>query len=72
MSDKPKTVTLDSWNGEKVEVLGADYEPGTPDGILRWEDKLADRKQRLAYVVTADRYWYAKEGFGSEKRKNPA
>lgn len=71
MSDKPKTVTLESWTGEKVEVLDADYEPGRPDGILRWQDKLADRKQRLAYLLTADRYWYA-ESYGSEKRKNPA
>jgi hypothetical protein len=71
MGDKPKTVTLESWTGEKVEVLGADYEPGRPDVILRWQDKLADRKQRLAYLRTADRYWYA-ESFGSEKRKNPA
>jgi len=72
MSDKKTTVTMESWTGEKVEVLGADYEAGKPDQILRWEDKLGDRKQRLAYVETADRYWYAKEGFGSEKRKNPA
>jgi hypothetical protein len=72
MTDKKNTVTLESWTGEKVEVLGASYEPGRPDQILRWEDKLGDRKQRLAYLVTADRYWHAPEGYGSEKRKNPA
>jgi hypothetical protein len=72
MSDEKKTVTLDCWNGTKVDVLGPNYEPGRPEKILTWEDKLADRKQRLAYLLTADRYWYASEGFGSEKRKNPA
>jgi hypothetical protein len=64
-------VTLESCTGEKVEVLDADYEPGRPEKILSWQDKLADRKQRLAYLLTADRYWYA-ESYGSEKRKNPA
>lgn len=72
MDERKKTVTLPCWNGQNVEVLGPDYEAGRPEQILRWEDKLADRKQRLAYLLTADRYWYATEGFGSEKRKNPA
>jgi len=66
------TVTADCWTGQTVEVLGPAYEPGRPQEILRWQDKLADRKQRLAYLLTADRYWYAPESFGSEKRKNPA
>ena len=70
-SDKNK-VTEVCWTGESVEVLGPEYEQGRPQKILRWQDKLGDRKQRLAYLMTADRYWYAPEGFGSEKRKTPA
>ncbi len=68
----PKTVTKKSHSGEEVEVLGADYKEGKPDQIDRWVAKLRTRKEMLAYLETADRYWYAKEGFGSEKRKDPA
>lgn len=72
MTDKEHTVTVECWNGDKVQVIGPNYVEGRPEQITRWEDKLRDRKQRLAYLMTADRYWYAPEGFGSEKRKNPA
>jgi len=59
---------------EKVEVLGATYEPGRPEAKAegRWRQKLGGRQEKLKYLQTAERYWYAKEGFGSEKRKNPA
>ena len=68
----PKTVTKKSHSGEEVEVLAGDYEKGKPEKIDRWGDKLRNRKEMLAYLETAERYWYAKEVFGSEKRKNPA
>ncbi len=67
-----KMETKKSHTGEDVEVLAANYEEGKPDVIDHWQSKLRDRKEMLDYLVTADRYWYAEEGFGSEKRKNPA
>jgi hypothetical protein len=67
-----KTEMKKSHTGEDVEVLAASYEEGKPDKIDHWQAKLRDRKEMLDYLMTADRYWYAEEGFGSEKRKNPA
>jgi len=67
-----KTTLKKSWTGEEVQVLDGTYEEGKPDKINRWVDKVKSRKDILAYIETADRYWYAPEGFGSEKRKNPA
>ena len=67
-----KTTEKKSWTGEKVQVLDADYEKGKPNKIDCWGDKLTDRKDILRYLESAERYWYAKEGYGSEKRKNPA
>ncbi len=37
-----------------------------------WRQKLASRAERLKYLETAERYWYGKEWYGSEKRKKPA
>ena len=58
----------------EVEVLGASFEEGRPDGedAGRWRQKLESRGEKLRYLQTAERYWYGKEWFGSEKRKNPA
>jgi len=60
---------------DKVEVLGATFEKGEPeiggeDG--RWRQKLDTREEKLKYLQTGERYWYGKEWFGSERRKNPA
>ena len=60
------------FNGQEVEVLGATYEAGAPALPGAWRKKLENRKEMLAYLKTAERYWYASEGFGSEKRRNPA
>ncbi len=59
---------------EAVEVLGPTFEPGKPQGdqMGRWRQKLESREQKLKYLESAERYFYAKEGFGSEKRKIPA
>jgi len=59
---------------EKVEVLGATFEEGKPEGkeLGKWRQKLGSRGEKLKYLETAERYWYGKEWFGSEKRKNPA
>ncbi len=60
---------------DKVEVLGATFEKGKPktggkEG--RWRHKLGSREEKLKYLQTAERYWYGKDWFGSEKRKTPA
>ncbi len=59
---------------EKVEVLGATFEKGRPEGddAGRWRQKLGSRGDKLKYLETGERYWYGKDWFGSEKRKNPA
>ena len=58
----------------EMEVLGETYEQGRPDGeeAGRWRQKLASREEKLKYLESGERYWYGKEWFGSEKRKNPA
>ena len=58
----------------KVEVLGETYEKGKPEGeeMGRWRQKLASRTEKLKYLRTAERYWYGKDWFGSEKRKTPS
>ena len=57
-----------------VEVLEETYEPGKPVGEEqgRWQQKLLSRDEKLRFLKDGLRYWYAKEGFGSEKRKIPA
>jgi hypothetical protein len=59
---------------KEVEVLGETYEEGEPEGeeMGRWRQKLASREEKLRYLESGERYWYSKEWFGSEKRKNPA
>ena len=58
----------------QVEVLGETYDPGEPkgEGMGRWRQKLFSRDEQLKYLETAERYWYSKEWYGSEKRKKPA
>jgi len=58
----------------EVEVLGATFEEGKPEGeeLGRWRQKLGTRAEKLNYLETGERYWYGKEWYGSEKRKNPA
>ena len=58
----------------EVEVLGATFEEGRPEGedAGRWRRKLESRQDKLKYLENGERYWYGKEWFGSEKRKNPA
>jgi len=59
---------------DKVEVLGETFEEGKPEGeeMGRWRQKLGSREEKLKYLQTAERYWYGKDWFGSEKRKTPA
>jgi hypothetical protein len=59
---------------KEVEVLGATFEKGKPEGkeMGQWRQKLSSREEKLKYLENAERYWYGKEWFGSEKRKTPA
>ncbi len=58
---------------EEVEVLGATFEEGKPEGeeLGKWRQKLVSRQEKLKYLQTGERYWYGKDWYGSEKRKNP-
>jgi len=59
---------------EEVEVLGATFEEGKPEGedLGKWRQKLESREQRLRYLESGERYWYSEDWYGSEKRKKPA
>jgi len=59
---------------EEVEVLGATFEEGKPEGeeLGKWRQKLQSREEKLEYLQTGERYWFSKEWYGSEKRKKPA
>ncbi len=60
---------------DEVEVLGATYEQGRPEGVEmgKWNQKLKTRDDTIKFLQTGLRYFYGdKEGFGSEKRKHPA
>ena len=59
---------------DEVEVLGETFEEGKPVGedIGKWRQKLGSREEQLRYLESGERYWYSKDWYGSEKRKNPA
>ena len=59
---------------KEVEVLGATFEEGKPEGedLGKWRQKLESREDKLKYLQTGERYWFGEDWFGSEKRKNPA
>jgi len=59
---------------DEVEVLGATFEEGSPEGedLGKWRQKLASREDKLKYLQNGERYWFSEEWFGSEKRKTPA
>jgi len=58
----------------EVEVLGATFEEGKPEGegAGKWRQKLGSREEKLRYLQSGERYWFGKDWFGSEKRKKPA
>jgi len=59
---------------DQVELLTGTYEKGKPEGeeAGKWRRKLATREEKLKYLQNGERYFYGKDGYGSEKRKNPA
>jgi hypothetical protein len=69
-----KVEEVSAPNRDKVELLGETYEEGKPEGeeAGKWRQKLGNRADKLKYLSTAERYWYGKDWFGSEKRKTPA
>ena len=62
----------DLFSGEKVNVVGPEYEPGAPEGAHTWRSKIQGRREMLKYLQSGERYWFNKDWNGSEKRKNPA
>jgi len=69
MSEKNESL---STGGEGKEQRELPFEEGKPTGPDRWRDKLKTRGDILKYLCSAERYWCAGEGFGSEKRRTPA
>ena len=61
-----------SQTGQEVEIIGPTYEPGKPEEKGDWRQRMGDRAAMLKYLKTGERYWYADEVYGSEKRKTPA
>jgi hypothetical protein len=59
---------------DEVEVLGATFEEGSPEGedLGKWRQKLDSREDKLKYLQNGERYWFSEEWFGSERRKTPA
>ncbi len=55
------------------EVLEPDFDDGKPEKPDQWRTKLKTEQARmLKYLETGERYWYAEEGYGSERRKTKA
>jgi hypothetical protein len=59
---------------DEVELLKETYDEGKPEGeeLGHWRQKLDNREDKLKYLQSGERYWYGKDVYGSEKRKNPA
>jgi hypothetical protein len=62
----------ENFEGKKVRVLGSTYEEGKPESSSNWKEKLGTRDDAINYLRTALRYWYSKDWYGSEKRKQEA
>jgi len=62
----------ENFEGKKIKVLGSTYDEGKPEASQDWRLKLVTREEKIGYLKTALRYWYSKEWYGSEKRKQEA
>jgi hypothetical protein len=60
------------FSGEKVKVVGPEYDEGMPEQPHQWRGKIQSRQDMLKYLQNGERYWFSKEWYGSEKRKTPA
>lgn len=54
------------------EVLEANFEEGKPTSPDQWRAKIKTRGDMMKYLKSGERYWYAEEGFGSERRRTKA
>jgi hypothetical protein len=69
-----KEVQKDDFTGNKVKVLDATFEKGTPVTIgvgedLGWRKNFQTRNEMMRYLKTGERYWYSKDWYGSEKKR---
>jgi hypothetical protein len=69
MADEYQYEEKENFEGKKVKVLGSTYEAGKPEERADWRAKLQTRDEMVNYLKSAVRYWYSKEWYGSEKRK---
>ena len=60
------------FSGEKVKVVGPEYEEGMPEQAHSGGRRSRAGKRCLKYLRSGERYWFSKEWYGSEKRKTPA
>jgi hypothetical protein len=66
------------FDGLKVKILMPELASGSDQDCYQWRKNIdfvnigEESKPIDRYLKTAERYFYSKEGFGSEKRKNPA
>lgn len=66
------------FDGQKVKILMPDYIAGSDEDRYQWRRNIGyvnigEKSDPIdRYLKTAERYFYSKDWFGSEKRKNPA
>ncbi len=66
------------FDGQKVKILLPTYAPSPDEDSYHWRKNITavnigeESKPVNRYLTSAERYFYSKEWFGSEKRKNPA
>jgi hypothetical protein len=76
MSDKYEE--KERFDGQKVQILMPTYGPNPEEDRYSWRKNILEvnvgegSKPINRYLTSAERYFCSKEGFGSEKRKNPA
>jgi hypothetical protein len=66
------------FDGQKVQILLPTYATGSDEDRYPWRKNIdavnvgEQSHPVMRYLTSAERYFYSKEWFGSEKRKNPA
>lgn len=66
------------FDGQKVKILLPQYAQGSEEDSYQWRKNInivnvgEEKDPVKRYLTTAERYFYSKDWFGSEKRKNPA
>ena len=72
MSGEYQYEEKENFEGKKIKVVGPTYDKGKPEAISDWRLKLVTKEDKIGYLRAALRYWYSKEWYGSEKRKQEA